>query len=88
MTPSQKQALDYINHYWQENGYSPSYRDISGNIGTGLSHVHEIINGLCRKGFLHIDKGRARAIYPIDIWHKLRDQENKWQTAAGVNQSH
>ena len=73
MTPQQKQALDYIQQYWQQHGYSPSYRDISFGINTGLGHAHEVVGGFREKGFIHIDKGKARAIYPMDVWHKLRD---------------
>lgn len=72
MTPQQKQALDYIQQYWQQHGYSPSYRDISFGISTGLGHAHEVVNGLQEKGFIHIDRRKARAIYPMDVWFKLR----------------
>lgn len=76
MTPYQKKALVYLKSYWHTHGCSPSYRDISYGISTGVSHAHEIINGLCEKGFVHVDRRKARAIYPIDIWHQLRGEEN------------
>ena len=45
----------------------------NGDRMTGARRMYEIMNGLQRKGFIHIDKGKARAIYPMDVWHKLRD---------------
>ena len=72
MTPNQKKALDYINKYWAEKGYSPSYRDISHVTNGGLGNTHKIVNDLYQRGFIHIDRGKARAIYPMDVWHKLR----------------
>ena len=77
MTPSQKRALEYLTQYWDKNGYSPSYRDIARNINTGVSHCHELISGLVDRGFVHVDRMRARAIYPIDVWHKLRGDERQ-----------
>ena len=76
MTPYQKKALEYLNRYWDNHGHSPSYRDISYSINTGVSHCHEIINGLVERGFVYVDRKKARAIYPIDVWHKLRGEEN------------
>tara|TARA_R110000824_G_scaffold483_2_gene3172 strand:- start:10429 stop:10719 length:291 start_codon:yes stop_codon:yes gene_type:complete len=74
MTSNQKQALDYINKYWAEKGHSPSYRDISSVTRGGLGNAFKIVNDLQQRGFIHIDRGKARAIYPMNIWYKLRGQ--------------
>jgi SOS-response transcriptional repressor LexA len=81
MTPQQKKALQYLKSYWSEKGYSPSYREISSSINSGVSHTHEIIDRLVRKGFVHVDRGMARSIYPIEVWQKLRGEVERNEKA-------
>jgi SOS-response transcriptional repressor LexA len=75
MTPHQRDVLQFIKTYWEENKYSPSYRDIAGAIKGGLSHAHHTVNILKSRGFLFVDRGKGRAIYPIEVWHRLRGEK-------------
>ena len=84
MTRQQKKSLQYLKGYWSARGYSPSYREISSYINTGVGHAHKIINGLVEKGFIHVDRGRARSIYPIEVWQKLRGEEGAATSRARV----
>ena len=72
MTSNQKQVLDYIRQHWKQHGYSPSYRDISVETGKALSYIYKVVDALHGRGFIYLDRGRARSIYPIDVWHELR----------------
>jgi SOS-response transcriptional repressor LexA len=74
MTSNQKQVLDCIRQYWKQHGYSPSYRDISVETGKALSYVYKVVGVLYERGFIRVDRKRARSIYPIDVWHELRDR--------------
>ena len=76
MTPHQRDVLQFIEKYWEENKCSPSYREIGEAIKACLSHAHHTVNTLKSRGFLYVDRGKRRAIYPIDVWHKLRGEEN------------
>ena len=76
MTPNQKKALDYLKMFWKRNGHSPSYREMSYGINIGVSYLYEIMNGLHRKGFIHIDRGTVRGIYPMEVWNSLRGEED------------
>jgi len=74
MTPNQKKALDYLKVFWKRNGHAPSYREMSYSTNIGVSHLYEIMNGLQRKGFIHIDRGTSRGIYPMEVWNSLRGE--------------
>lgn len=76
MTPRQRDALEFISSYWAKHNCSPSYREIGDAIKGCLSHAHHTVNTLKTRGFLYVDRGRARAIYPMDVWRKLRGGDN------------
>ena len=76
MTPRRKDALEFIASYWKENGYSPSYREIGNAIKGCLSHAHHTVDILKDRGFLYVDRGKARAIYPVEVWHRLRGEKD------------
>ena len=74
MTKKQLQVLNFIERFWETHKYSPSYREISEMEGTALSGAHAIVSALSEKGFIHTEKGRARAIYPIPVWRCMRHE--------------
>ena len=52
LTKIQQQVYDYIVKYISENGYAPSYREISNNCSCGTTKVFEVIDRLNYKGFI------------------------------------
>lgn len=62
LTPKQKKVLDFIRHYTEDNGYSPTFRDISTHIGKSVSTVQHYVEELQAKGFLQKVKNVARGI--------------------------
>lgn len=74
MTKKQQQVLNFIEKFWETHEYSPSYREISEVEGTTLSQTHAIVSALSERGFIHTEKGRARAIYPIPVWRCMRHE--------------
>ena len=71
MTPRQRNVLDYIEAYWEKHDCGPSYREIGKWAGISHSVVYYIVDTLRKKGVLHVQHGRARSIYPVEIYKKL-----------------
>ncbi|MCL5797391.1 MAG: transcriptional repressor LexA [Patescibacteria group bacterium] len=66
LTQRQKQALDYITKYIQENGYSPALKDVASFLGTeNLSTAQYFIEQLTQKGYLKRETYKNRGISPI-----------------------
>lgn len=67
LTKRQKQIIDFINEFTEENGYSPSYREIGDHFGlSSTATVCEHIQTLQEKGYLKIDPNEARSIEIIE----------------------
>ncbi|MFH1712279.1 MAG: winged helix-turn-helix transcriptional regulator, partial [Patescibacteria group bacterium] len=64
LTKKQREVLDYIESFIQDNGYTPSYREIAHGLGlSSPSTVHQHIQALCDKGVINTgDDGAARSI--------------------------
>jgi SOS-response transcriptional repressor LexA len=71
MTPIQQKTLKFIEAFWEEHDYSPSYREISHHTQKVLSNVYRVVDNLVQRGFLVTEKGRQRAIYPVDVHEGL-----------------
>ena len=52
LTPKQKQILDYIKGYIDQNGFSPTFEEIGRHTKKAFSTVHEHVEALIVKGFL------------------------------------
>ncbi|QQG50069.1 MAG: transcriptional repressor LexA [Candidatus Berkelbacteria bacterium] len=58
LTPKQKQILDFIESFIDENGYSPSYREIAEHFGfSSVATVAEHVENLRLKGYLSSEAG-------------------------------
>ena len=68
LTKKQKEVLSYIEEFVQENGYTPSYREIASGLGlSSPSTVHQHIQTLCEKGVINTgDDGSARSIELVE----------------------
>jgi repressor LexA len=63
LTPRQRQVLDFIASHLDEQGYPPTLREISAEIGTAgtVSALHHL-ETLERKGYLRRETGSSRGI--------------------------
>jgi repressor LexA len=63
LTPRQRQVLDVIGRHLDEQGYPPTLREISAEIGTAgtVSALHHL-EALERKGYLRREAGSSRGI--------------------------
>ncbi len=72
ITDRQKEVLNYISSYSEENSYPPTVRDISEHFGISLRAVQDHILALQKKGFLSQSQKKARS---IRVLSDCRDKE-------------
>ena len=65
LTRRQRQVIDFIAGFLQEQGYSPSFQEIAQGLGlSSLATVHKHVLTLERKGFLRRQYNQSRSIEP------------------------
>lgn len=63
LTKRQKQILDFLRAFIDENGYSPSFEEICAAFGyTSLATVHEHLTNLAAKGYIRKEDRASRSI--------------------------
>jgi repressor LexA len=73
VTRRQKDVVDFITRFVQENGYSPSYDEIARGLSLkSLATVHKHITNLQRKGLLEREHNRSRSIDIVPPHTELR----------------
>ncbi len=65
LTDRQREVLDFISKYTEENFRAPSVRDISDHFGISLRAVQDHIAALQRKGYLSLSERRARSLHVL-----------------------
>jgi repressor LexA len=77
LTPKQKQILDFIRAYAEENGYAPAQHEIAGKFGfNSLGTVQNYLVRLEREGFLRRSWNAKRALEVVATEPKpVRDNE-------------
>ena len=71
LTKKQLAVLNYLEDFTEENGYSPSYREIQAGLGlSSVSAVAEHIDNLVSKGVLKKVPGAARSLEILDYKHE------------------
>lgn len=71
ITKKQQALLNYLQDFNEENGYSPSYREIQAGLGlSSVSAVAEHIDNLVEKGVLKKVPGAARSLEILDYKHE------------------
>lgn len=69
LTPKQKQILDYIEKFIEDNGYSPSYREIAEHFQfSSVATVAEHVENLRLKGYLSSEAGyRSLQVKEVNV---------------------
>ncbi|MGB1842047.1 MAG: transcriptional repressor LexA [Longimicrobiales bacterium] len=63
LTKRQKEILDYIEAFIEEQGYAPSFEEIAESFGySSLATVHEHLSNLERKGYIRKSYNESRSI--------------------------
>jgi repressor LexA len=87
LTKRQKELLDYLAEYIEENGYAPTLEEIGRNFSLGsLATVHKHLQNLERKGHIRRQANRSRAleIMPRDGAHATVQVPLLGRVAAGT----
>ena len=70
ITKKQQAVLNFLEDFTEENGYSPSYREIMTGLGlSSVSAVAEHIDNMVSKGILKKVPGAARSLEVLDFRH-------------------
>lgn len=71
LTKKQLAVLNFLQDFTEENGYSPSYREIMSGLGlSSVSAVAEHVENLVEKGVLRKVPGAARSLEVLDYKHE------------------
>ncbi|MBR2543018.1 hypothetical protein IKF03_00210 [Candidatus Saccharibacteria bacterium] len=71
LTKKQLAVLGFLQDFEEENGYSPSYREIMTGLGlSSVSAVAEHIDNLVSKGVVKKVPGAARSLEILDYKHE------------------
>ncbi|MDQ2665395.1 MAG: transcriptional repressor LexA [Gemmatimonadota bacterium] len=87
LTKRQREILNYLTLYSEQNGYAPSFEEIAEKFSySSLATVHEHLSNLERKGFIKrsYNESRAIEILPSDIMPKAIELPLLGAVAAGV----
>lgn len=69
LTKRQKQILDYLQVFIEDNGYAPSYREIAEHFDlSSVATVAEHIDALTIKGYLQREANEARSLQLTPTW--------------------
>ncbi|MFQ5776723.1 MAG: transcriptional repressor LexA [Terriglobia bacterium] len=75
LTRRQKQVLDFLIHFIDRRGYSPSYEEIADGLDlTSLATVHKHIQTLERKGFIRRAYNQSRSVEVVQLPRPVREQ--------------
>jgi len=63
LTQKEREILDFISAYWENNNVSPSYREIGAGIGLrSVSSVSRYVRSLTSKGEILPHDGKMRCL--------------------------
>jgi len=80
LTKRQKQVLDFLAQFVDENGYCPSYEEIAQGLDlASLATVHKHISVLTAKGYLKRGYNQSRS---LELNPKYAQEQRRQRTAA------
>lgn len=87
LTKRQREILNYLTVYTEQNGFAPSFEEIAENFGyNSLATVHEHLTNLERKGYIKrsYNESRAIEILPSDASPRAVELPLLGSVAAGL----
>jgi repressor LexA len=87
LTKRQREILDYLSEYCEQNGYAPSFEEIAKQFNyNSLATVHEHLSNLERKGYIKrsYNESRAIEILPSDANPRAVELPLLGSVAAGM----
>lgn len=87
LTKRQREILDYLASYTEDNGYAPSFEEIAKQFNyNSLATVHEHLSNLERKGYIKraYNESRGIEVLPSEVMPKAAMLPLLGTVAAGV----
>lgn len=87
LTKRQREILDFLGSYAEENGYAPSFEEIASKFDySSLATVHEHLSNLERKGYIKrsYNESRAIEILPSEVFPRAAELPLLGTVAAGM----
>lgn len=87
LTKRQREILDFLSGYSEDNGYAPSFEEIARKFNyNSLATVHEHLSNLERKGYIKrsYNESRSIEILPSDVFPKAVELPLLGTVAAGM----
>ena len=87
LTKRQREILNYLTAYTEQNGFAPSFEEIAENFNyNSLATVHEHLTNLERKGYIKrsYNESRAIEILPSEATPRAIELPLLGAVAAGV----
>lgn len=83
LTPRQKEVLDFLVHFTEKNGYSPSYEEIGQGLSlNSLATIHKHVTALAEKGYLKRRYNESRSIEVSETYKQQEAERIRQQPAA------
>jgi SOS-response transcriptional repressor LexA len=76
MKVTEKEVYDEVRRFIDENGYSPSIRDLCRKFGVSTSTMHKRVDTMCFRRMLSRKRGLSRSLVPLP--------ESEWKNDVGV----
>jgi repressor LexA len=87
LTKRQREILNYLSAYTEQNGYAPSFEEIARQFNyNSLATVHEHLSNLERKGYIKraYNESRAIEILPSEVFPRSVELPLLGSVAAGL----
>ncbi len=90
ITAKQSAVLNFVEHFIEEKGYSPSYEEIAAGLGLkSVANVHKHVKHLLEKGLLSRPEGKSRALQvvveaPIGPRFTFESPDRLWDNMENV----
>jgi repressor LexA len=87
LTKRQREILDFLSAYSEQNGYAPSFEEIARQFNyNSLATVHEHLSNLERKGYIKrsYNESRAIEILPSEVFPRAIELPLLGAVAAGA----
>ena len=87
LTKRQREILDYLNEFIQQNGYAPSLEEIGRRFGlSSLATVHKHLTNLQEKGFIKraYNESRGIELIPSEVFPRTATLQLLGTVAAGM----
>jgi SOS-response transcriptional repressor LexA len=68
MTALQRRLYDYIDSYWKEFGFAPSYAQMAFGLGVkSKSNIYRLIHAMAAAGHVEIVQSRCRSVRCVPV---------------------